>query len=169
MSYDAFIETKALMGVMLTFELEQADGSARYFNGYVTQAERVGSNGGYCLYKVVLSPWTHLLHNTVDNYIFHEQTLTATIDEIFADYGAFNGESDYNYLHRRLEEKGWYYWFEHRRDGHTLVISDQSEFASRPIDGSGQVCFHNDKPPPCPRTPSSSGRPAARWLAARSA
>jgi len=25
-----------------------------------------------------------------------------------------DGESDANYLHRRLEEKGWYYWYEHR-------------------------------------------------------
>lgn len=173
LSDDAFIETKELMGVMMTVELEQADGSARYFNGYVTQAERTGSDGGYCLYQVVLSPWTHLLHNTIDNYTFQEQTLTATLDEIFADYGVFadydirvygkaepetfraqggritpdapDGESDYNYLHRRLEEKGWYYWFEHRKDGHTLVISDNSEVASSPIDGTGKVRFHNDK------------------------
>lgn len=173
LSDDAFIETTELMGVMMTVELEQADGSARYFNGYVTQAERTGSDGGYCLYQVVLSPWTHLLHNTIDNYTFQEQTLIDTIDEIFANYSPFpdydiriygkvepetfraqggritpdapDGESDYNYLHRRLEEKGWYYWFEHRKDGHTLIISDNSEFASTPIDGTGKVRFHNDK------------------------
>lgn len=73
LSDDAFIETKELMGAMMTVELERADGSSHHFNDYVTQAERTGSDGGYCLYKSVLSPWTHLLRNTVDNYIFHEK------------------------------------------------------------------------------------------------
>ena len=35
-------------------------------------------------------------------------------------------ESDANYFNRRCEEKGWSYWFTHRFDGHTLVISDDT-------------------------------------------
>ena len=35
-------------------------------------------------------------------------------------------ESDYNYLHRRWEALGWHYWYEHREDGHTLVLSDNT-------------------------------------------
>ena len=172
LSDDAYLEMKEFMGVMMTVELEQADGSARYFNGYVTDAARLGSNGGYCSYRVTLSPWLDLLRNRVDNFIYQDQNLLQTIDSIFGDYQPYSdyrtqvydsvptetfrvqggrvhphdphGETDYNYLHRRLEEKGWYYWYEHRQDGHTLVISDNSVYAAEPIDGSGRVRFHGD-------------------------
>jgi type VI secretion system secreted protein VgrG len=43
-------------------------------------------------------------------------------------------ESDYNYLHRRWEALGWHYWYEHREDGHRLVLSNDS-LRSDPIDG----------------------------------
>ncbi|MBY0238817.1 MAG: type VI secretion system tip protein VgrG, partial [Burkholderiaceae bacterium] len=42
-------------------------------------------------------------------------------------------ETDYNHLHRRWEARGWFYWYEHRADGHTLWLSDSSELAN-PID-----------------------------------
>ena len=172
LSDDAYLEMKDFMGVMMTVELEQADGSARYFNGYVTDAARTGSDGGWCTYRVTLSPWLDLLRNRVDNYIFQDQSFLDTIDEIFADYSPYadyrtqvygavapetfkvqggmvhphgpHGETDYNYLHRRLEEKGWYYWYEHHKDGHTLVISDNSVNAAQPIDGTGRIRFHGD-------------------------
>jgi type VI secretion system secreted protein VgrG len=45
-------------------------------------------------------------------------------------------ETDYNYLHRRWEAKGWHYRYEHRKDGHTLILGGDTLLCN-PIDGGG--------------------------------
>jgi type VI secretion system secreted protein VgrG len=163
-SDDGHIELKDFMGKMVTVELEQANSSTpRYYNGYVTSARHSGSDGGLSFYELVVSPWTTLLEYRRDHYIFHNQNLVQTLDELFADYGKFKdvkfmvrspgpvetfkvqyGETDFNYFNRRCEEKGWSYWFEHRADGHTLIISDDSSQAPA-LEPVKQVRFQGGK------------------------
>jgi type VI secretion system secreted protein VgrG len=50
-------------------------------------------------------------------------------------YACQFAETDHNYLHRRWAARGWHYWWEHREDGHTLVLSDDS-LQAQPIDGA---------------------------------
>ncbi len=160
-SEDGRIELKDFMGKMVTVELDQANSSQpRYFNGYITAARHAGSDGGLSFYELTLSPWTKLLEHRRDHYIFHNQTLVATLEELFADYGPYAehkflvanpgpqetfrvqyDESDANYFNRRCEEKGWSYWFEHRADGHTLVISDDTTTQASAIEPIAQVRF----------------------------
>ncbi|GAC1610576.1 MAG: type VI secretion system spike protein VgrG1b [Aquirhabdus sp.] len=100
---------------------------------------------------MVLLPWLKYLTLRRDNFLFHGRTLLDQTEDIFGDYPirdselritndpAFTDamqfdESDYNYLHRRWEQQGWHYWYEHRADGHTLILSDDSTQAA-PIDG----------------------------------
>jgi type VI secretion system secreted protein VgrG len=108
-------------------------------------------------YQMILRPWLAFLCHRSDNYLFHDKTLEAQTTAIFADYEALCDwktehlgqdvamtdacqwdESDYNYLHRRWEAKGWHYHYEHRRDGHTLVLSGDSTRCV-PIDGGGNI------------------------------
>jgi type VI secretion system secreted protein VgrG len=160
-SEDGRIELKDFMGKMVTVELDQANSSEpRYFNGYITAARHAGSDGGLSFYELTLSPWTKLLEHRRDHYIFHNQTLVATLEELFADYGPYADqkflvanpgpqetfrvqydESDANYFNRRCEEKGWSYWFSHRADGHTLVISDDTTTQASAIEPIAQVRF----------------------------
>jgi len=160
LSNDAHIELKSLMGKMVAIELERADGSSRYFNGHVFEFRLSRTDGGYAFYHMELGPWTRFLSHRHDNYLFQYKTAEAALKEIFEDYGTLADvrfhlhgeypvetfrtqwdESDYNYLHRRCEEKGWHYWFEHGKDGHCLIISDDSTLAD-PIDGEKTVRFH---------------------------
>ncbi|MDB5790300.1 MAG: type secretion system tip protein VgrG, partial [Massilia sp.] len=53
-------------------------------------------------------------------------------------------ETDYNHLHRRWEALGLHYWYEHRFDGHKLMISDNS-FLAKPIDEEAYVISFHDK------------------------
>lgn len=154
------IALKDVQGKMVTVELVREDGSVRYFNGYVFEFRRDSTDGALAYYTMVLGPWMAYLRLRRDNYIFHNRTLSQQADEIFADYPVravkmhINGadprmtyacqyaESDYNYLHRRWEAQGWYYWYEHGPDGHTLVLSDDSTTAP-PIDGARvDIPFH---------------------------
>ena len=86
------------------------------------------------------------------NFLFHDKSRRDQTDESFADCALRKAEvrikgddpsmtdacqydeSDYNYLHRRWEERGWHYWYEHTENGHTLILSDDSTDAA-PIDG----------------------------------
>lgn len=150
---DPDIPLKDVLGKMVTVELVREDRSLRYFNGYVFEFRRLRADGGYVFYEMVLRPWLAYLGLRRDNFLFHGKSLCQQSEDILADYSVrdaefrivgddpaftdacqFN-ESDYNYLHRRWEQSGWFYWYEHRADGHTLVVSDDSTQAP-PIDGA---------------------------------
>ena len=155
LSDDAGIALKDVLGRMVTVELVRGDGSVRYFNGHVFDFMLVRTDGGFAFYRMVLRPWLAYLKLRNDNYLFHNKTLREQTETVFAEYGAHAdwdcrvgkedptvtmacqfGESDYNYLHRRWEAAGWYYWYEHTATGHRLVLADDST-AAPPIDGPG--------------------------------
>lgn len=153
LSDNAHLELKQLLGKMVTISLVREDGTLRYFNGYVFIFELDRADGGLAYYRMVLRPWLAFLALRKDNYLFHGKTLAEQTQEIFADYDVRDwasklqgtdqrmtdacqfDESDYNYLHRRWEARGWYYWYEHRADGHTLVLADDSPSQCPVIDG----------------------------------
>lgn len=150
-SNDPNIALKDVQGKMVTIELVREDGSIRYFNGYVFECRLIKADGGQVYYDMVLRPWLAYAKLRKDNFIFHGKTLLDQTVDIFGDYAlrdsdlritndpAFTDamqfdETDYNYLHRRWEQQGWHYWYEHRANGHTLILSDDSSQAP-PIDG----------------------------------
>ncbi|MDR2880307.1 MAG: type VI secretion system tip protein VgrG [Azoarcus sp.] len=162
LSNDASIASQDVIGKMVCVELVQKDGGLRYFNGYVFEFRRVGTDGGLATYRMRLGPWLAFLKLRQDNYLFHDKTISDQTAEIFKDYPLadyeirINGadapltlatqwqESDYNYLQRRWEDRGWHYWYEHRPDGHTLVLSDDSQLAEA-IDANPHVRYHDSK------------------------
>lgn len=150
-SNDANIALKDVQGKLVTVELIREDGSKRFFNGYVFEFRLVKADGGQVYYEMVLLPWLAYLRLRRDNYLFHGRTLLDQTEDIFGDYPVRDSqlrirddppftdamqfdETDYNYLHRRWEQQGWHYWYEHRADGHTLILSDDSSQAAA-IDG----------------------------------
>ncbi len=52
-------------------------------------------------------------------------------------------ETDFNYLSRRWEAAGWYYWYEHDATGHKLIVSSDSTRAPA-LDGGAEVRFHGE-------------------------
>jgi type VI secretion system secreted protein VgrG len=147
LSDDARIALKDVQGKNVTVQLVRADGQMRYFNGYVFEFRLVKTDGGLAYYNMVLLPWLAYLRLRRDNYLFHGMSLAQQTEEVFGAYevndwridlaGADEpmtcacqfDETDYNYLHRRWEALGWHYRYEHRADGHTLVLSDDSTAA----------------------------------------
>lgn len=160
LSDNARIELKDMQGKMVTLELLRNDRSIRYFNGYVFEFRLVRSDNGYAHYVMVLKPWLTYLHMRRDNYVFRDKGVIAQTEDVFQDYATVAdwrvevgsedepvayacqfAESDYNYVHRRWEDKGIHYRWEHRKDGHTLVLGDNTTSA-QPIDGDPVVRYH---------------------------
>ncbi|MES2296120.1 MAG: type VI secretion system tip protein TssI/VgrG [Pseudomonadota bacterium] len=155
-SDDAHIELTAMMGRMVTISMVREDGTLRYFNGYVTQFGLIKADGGFVFYQMVLEPWLSFTKLHSDCVSFHMRSVIDITDDTFAKYrqrdwntrlrdddpkltcaNQYN-ESDYNHLHRRWEAHGIHYWYEHRADGHTLWLGDDSRLADG-IDGAGGV------------------------------
>lgn len=156
LSDDVRIPLKHMMGRMLTVSLVREDGSLRYFNGYVTEFRLLKADGGYAFYGMVLEPWLAFTRLRKNSAVFQERTVIDITEDIFKDYeqrdwklalhdqhGRLScaiqyDETDYYHLHRRWEDEGLHYWYEHREDGHTLWIGDKTQ-ASEPIDAGGNT------------------------------
>ncbi|TWI60947.1 type VI secretion system secreted protein VgrG [Pseudoduganella lurida] len=154
LSDDSSIPLKDLLGKKMTVSLVRDDGTERHFNGYVTEFRYVKTDGGFARYHAVLEPWLAFARLRKDCASFKGTSLVQLTETTFANYpqrdwktqlrGAdpqyscinqYN-ETDYNHLHRRWEAVGLHYWYEHRADGHTLCLSDDSAIAD-PVDACG--------------------------------
>ncbi|MGK5024733.1 type VI secretion system Vgr family protein [Janthinobacterium sp. RB2R34] len=153
LSDDARIPLKSMMGKMVTIALVRENGTLRHMNGYVGSFRFVRTDGGFAYYRMVLSPWLAFARLRQDNASFHHRSVIELTETTFAHYrqrdwqtrlspacddkkitcaNQYN-ESDYNHLHRRWEDASLYYHYEHRFDGHTLILADDSTLAE-PID-----------------------------------
>ena len=153
LSDDARIPLKMLMGRMATISLVRQDGSLRYFNGYITEFRFLRTDGGFAFYQMVLEPWLAFTRLRKDSVCFHGKSVREITEETLKHYrqaewhmhvfeedpritlaNQYN-ETDYNHLHRRWEALGMHYWYEHRFDGHKLMLSDKSLLAE-PVDAT---------------------------------
>jgi type VI secretion system secreted protein VgrG len=160
LSDEASVALKEMQGKLLNIELVRRDGNLRYFSGYVFSFRRRHSDGGFTVYEAKLGPWLRFLSLRKDNYLFHGKTLREQTDSIFRDYGTYPrwewrvtgddptmtdacqfDETDFNYLSRRWEAAGWYYWYEHDASGHKLIVSSDSTQAPA-LDAGTEVRFH---------------------------
>ncbi|NRR33136.1 type VI secretion system tip protein VgrG [Oxalobacteraceae bacterium] len=160
LSDDAHIPLTDVMGKMVTISLVRDDGSLRYFNGYVFEFRFVRTDGGFAFYQMVLKPWLAYLRLGKNSHAFHDLLLTEICEETFVNYpqrdyqyrlskdapmltlAVQHNESDHNHLYRRLEAAGYHTWYEHRYDGHTLWIGDDSTLADA-IDGREEMEFQS--------------------------
>lgn len=160
LSDNAHIALKEMLGKLLNIELVREDGSLRYFSGYVFTFRSHRCDGGVTFYEAELGPWLKFLSLRKDNYLFHNKTIREQTEIIFRDYGVHAqwdwrvtgddpyltdacqfDETDFNYVSRRWEDKGWYYWYEHGATGHKLIIGSDSTLAPA-IDNGAEVRFH---------------------------
>ncbi len=153
LSTDAAIPLKSLLGQPALLELVTAGGSAalRPFHGHITAIELSASNGGLARYAVRLEPWTAFLAHNRDSRIFQDMSVCDILDAVL---GSWQGqgklvpewrfeladraiypkrslctqyqESDWAFAERLMAEEGLFYYFEHRSDGHVLVIADHN-------------------------------------------
>lgn len=153
LSDSAAVRHEDVLGKMVCIELVREDGSLRFFNGYVTSFTLLRTDGGFVSYEMTVGPWLAFLRLRQDNAGFHDLNGLDIAEKLFerypmrdwrhrlmgedpvVTYTCQHGESDHNFLHRQWEARGWLYSYEHRADGHTLVLTDDSTCTSAPITG----------------------------------
>jgi type VI secretion system secreted protein VgrG len=139
---DGKVDATKLLGhpVTVTIAVEPA-GAQRHFNGVVTEFAHVDFNEHYHEYRAVLRPAFWLLSRRADCRVFQKKSTPDIVGDICQqcsvahrlnlsatyqpwEYRVQYRESDFDFLSRLLEHEGIYYYFEHAKGQHTLVLAD---------------------------------------------
>lgn len=162
------IQPEELIGrlIDISLEVQQAedggDGVRRPFNGLVTALqEGPPITRGLRSYSMVLKPQMWLLSQRSDCRIWMDKTSIDIVETLFSEHGipapAVSGvvtppppqhysvqwnETDLDYLTRRFEEDGLFYWFSHEEGSHRLHVADGANSWAGPspsAQGEGRV------------------------------
>ena len=139
-------ELMSLLGSNMTVSIQRsADGTKRYFNGYIGAIEYAGLHRGAAAYRIELRPWIWLLSHQQDCVIYQNQSPWDIIMAVFKNAGFSDyqdnrqnatgstppleycvqyNESAFNFVTRLMEEYGIYYYYAHADGKHTLVFCD---------------------------------------------
>ncbi|OMG75183.1 type IV secretion protein Rhs [Burkholderia ubonensis] len=127
-----------------------ADHGVREISGIVTEAVFAGQSSRQCRYRLTLRPWIHLTDKRSDFRIFQKKSIIEIIDEVLKKYTysydkrlsaqypelpyqVQYGETDYSFIQRLMQEHGIYWFFEHSKKVHRMVLVDQLG-AHKPVD-----------------------------------
>ena len=143
-SDDNAIEATDIVGKNVTFSIEMADDTPRYFNGFVSRFVAGDEDDqGRRNYRAEVIPWLWFLTRTTDCRIFQNKSVPEIIEQIFGDLGFSDyevsqikgshpkwdycvqyRESDFAFVSRLMEQEGIFYFFRHEDGKHTLVLAD---------------------------------------------
>ncbi|RQR53263.1 type VI secretion system tip protein VgrG [Burkholderia sp. Bp9125] len=139
------IELKTLIAQPMTLWIRQADRSYLPVNGYVHTARRLGADGSLSSYQLTFASWMHFLRFRSDMRYWQDRSVDAILADVFDAHPQAQGhyqfalsrplpsrsycrqsETDWNFVHRLMEEEGLFGFWRHGEDGksHTLVITD---------------------------------------------
>jgi type VI secretion system secreted protein VgrG len=139
------IELKSLIAQSMTLWIQQAVRSYLPVNGYIHTARRLGGDGSFSSYQLIFASWMHFLKFRRDIRYWQDKSADAIIADVFNQHPQAQGqfefalrnplpqrsycrqsETDWNFVHRLMEEEGLYGFWRHGDDGksHTLVVTD---------------------------------------------
>ncbi|MGC3029087.1 type VI secretion system Vgr family protein [Burkholderia sp. DN3021] len=139
------IELKTLIAQPITLWIQQANQSYLPINGYIHTARRLGADGSLSSYQLTFSSWMHFLKFRSDMRYWQDQSVDAILADVFDAHPQAKGryqfalskplpsrsycrqsETDWNFVHRLMEDEGLFGFWRHSEDGsaHTLVITD---------------------------------------------
>jgi type VI secretion system secreted protein VgrG len=121
-----------------------ADGTLRYFHGFLVRFALSGYDSLFTRYQAELVPYQWKLTRRANCRIFHNKTVDQIVKTILDEMGCSNyhlrlnttyptmeycvqyRETDFNFISRLMEEYGIFYFFQHTSDAHTMIIADSS-------------------------------------------
>jgi len=156
LSLERDIELKKLIAQPVTLWLQQTDRSYLPTHGYVHTAKKLGGDGQFIVCQLTFAPWLDFLKFRQDARIWQDKRADDIITDVFNGHPQARGnfrfrvniagrpapsrsycvqyETDWNFVHRLMEEEGWYCYHEQKSDGsgHTLIITDDAQGLAGP-------------------------------------
>ena len=139
------IDFKKLVGKAITIQMILSNKSKRYVNGVVTRFTQGRSDVQNTHYHAEIRPWLWLLTLTTDNRIFQKKSTPEILEAVFSEHGFKDfkkslkatyakreycvqyQESSFDFVSRLMEEDGIFYFFDHTKDKHMLVLADDAD------------------------------------------
>ncbi|MGH8797761.1 MAG: type VI secretion system tip protein TssI/VgrG, partial [Caldimonas sp.] len=135
------IDLHDLLGTRATVSMAVDPDNPRHFNGFVTRMQRGERMGRYEGYLAQLRPWPWFMTRTINSRIFQAQSIKEILTKVLTEYSGDHDlrligtypkldycvqyrETDFDFVGRLMEEAGIYYFFEHAKDKHTMVLVD---------------------------------------------
>ncbi len=137
------LDPDAVLGKPVTVTVKVGEqGTPRHFHGLVTDFSLSGYNERLHEYHATVRPWFWFLTRTADCRIYQGRTVPEIFQDVcrqagFSDFrlslaGSYEPwdycvqyrETDFAFLNRLLEQEGIFYFFEHSKDKHVLVLCD---------------------------------------------
>lgn len=132
-------------------------GSERMFDGMLTEAQWIGVQGDFQAYRLTLRPWLWMLSQRADCRIFQNKSVVDIIKKVFdtagfsdyrtslSDYPKIKycvqyRESDLAFVSRLMEQYGIYYFFEHEKGKHTVVLADSAS-SHKAVPGAENITY----------------------------
>jgi type VI secretion system secreted protein VgrG len=150
------VDPKALLGNPMIISAHQAGPTTRYFHGICVSFSQGGRNQRFSAYRAELRPKVWMLTQISRSRIFQNKTVPQIIEEVLEGYEFDNEidtngfeprnycvqyrESDWAFLSRLMEEEGIYYYFEHTKENHRLILGNTKE-SHRPTPTSPKITF----------------------------
>lgn len=121
------VKPSALLGKLMTVNVELRSGELRYFQGHVSRFARAGWNHRHVVHRATLRPWLWLLTRVVNCRIFQNMTVPDVLKKVFREYGFAHfedqligsypvreyvvqyRESVFDFVSRLMEEQGIYH------------------------------------------------------------
>ena len=146
------IDARGMLNKPACLSVNHGDKETRYFHGIVAEFGPIEQSGTVdTLYRMILVPQLAQAGIRSDCRLFFNKTAEDILKIIFNDAGVtktafrlysqpkqrkataqFN-ETSLHFATRLMEEEGWFYFFEHASDGHTLVVTnDNNGFTNIP-------------------------------------
>ena len=145
-STERAIEPTELVYQPVCVTLRKSPHADRFFHGIVRRIEAVGlARRDRWTYHLEIVPRLWFLSQAADCRIFQQKTVVEILQLLFAEHGVapvefriygaqapreyttqFN-ESDLTFVQRLMQEAGYFYFFEHTKSAHTLVVSDRNQ------------------------------------------
>ncbi|MFS4439586.1 type VI secretion system Vgr family protein, partial [Paracoccaceae bacterium GXU_MW_L88] len=140
------LKPQDLLGKSVDVSIELGDGQRRTWNALVTDLTAgPRQSRGLRHYEIVLRPDLWLLSQTSDCRIWMDKSALDVAEELMSEHGIAKpitggvvdpvptqhysvqwNETDLDYLTRRLEEDGLYYWWSHQEGQHQMHIASHA-------------------------------------------
>ena len=155
------LELKNLIAQPVTLWIQQTPRLYLPVHGYVHTMKRLGSDGQFAFCQLSFAPWLHFLKFRKDARIWQDKTTDDLLVDVFNGHPQAQAnfrfeltepvrqrsyctqyETDWHFVHRLMEEEGWYSYHEQNVDGsgHVLVITDTTD-QLKPVNEK-QIHFH---------------------------
>ena len=165
-SDDPELDSSSILNKQATFILNRGDEDSLKIHGIISNFEQYGMSSDYVFYRIVLVPQIWRLNLVFQNEVYQNMDISDVIDKVMKDSGFQMSdykidlkskypkfeyivqykETSFNFLNRRLEHFGIYYYFDQSGDKDVVVFTDSNKQLPK-INSDDKIEYNENRDP----------------------